>query len=70
VINSGGVKIQAADIEAGPMQHPQIRQAAVAGVVGVPDGGGAPRRSGSAPAQTSMPRRSCAGAANNLSSLP
>lgn len=34
VINSGGVKIQAEDIEAGLMQHPGVRQAAV---VGVPD---------------------------------
>ena len=34
VINSGGVKIQAEDIEAGLMQHPNVRQAAV---VGMPD---------------------------------
>jgi len=34
VINSGGVKIQAEEIEAALMSHPKIRQAAV---VGVPD---------------------------------
>ncbi|MET0532120.1 MAG: long-chain fatty acid--CoA ligase, partial [Microvirga sp.] len=34
VINSGGVKIQAEEIEAALMSHPKIRQAAV---VGIPD---------------------------------
>jgi acyl-CoA synthetase (AMP-forming)/AMP-acid ligase II len=58
VINSGGVKIQAEDIEAGLMQHPDVRQAAV---VGVPDAKWGQRAEAFVVTRTDIDNRSIAG---------